>query len=37
MKILMTLITDTEKVNPKVHLEAEKTAEIQGNTEQKEQ
>jgi hypothetical protein len=37
IKIPMTLITETEKINPKVHLESWKTTNSQGNTEQKEQ
>jgi hypothetical protein len=37
IKIPMTFITETEKINPKVHLEAQETANSQGNTEQKEQ
>jgi hypothetical protein len=36
IKIPMTFITKIEK-HPKVHLEAQKTANSQGNTEQKEQ
>jgi hypothetical protein len=37
IKISMTFITETEKIYPKVHLETQKTANSQGNTEQKEQ
>jgi hypothetical protein len=33
----MTLFTETEKINPKVYMEAQKTLNTQGNTEQKEQ
>jgi hypothetical protein len=32
----MTFITKIEKINPKVHLEVQKTTNSQGNTEQKE-
>jgi hypothetical protein len=37
IKIPMTFITEMEKIYPKVHLETEKTANSQGNTEQKKQ
>jgi hypothetical protein len=37
IKIPMAFITEVEKINPKVHLEAQKTMNSQGNTEQKEQ
>jgi hypothetical protein len=37
IKIPMTLITEIEKIYPKVHLETKGTANSQGNTQQKEQ
>jgi hypothetical protein len=37
IKILVTFITEIEKIYPKVHLETKKTMNSQGNTEQKEQ
>jgi hypothetical protein len=37
IKIPMMFITEIEKINPQVHLEAIKTMDSQGNTEQKEQ
>jgi hypothetical protein len=37
IKVPMTFITEIEKVYPKVHLETQKTANSQGNTQQKEQ
>jgi hypothetical protein len=37
IKIPMTFITEIEKSIPKVHLEAQKTANSQGNAEEKEQ
>jgi hypothetical protein len=36
IKIPVTFITETEKINPKVHLETQKVMNTQGNTEQKE-
>jgi hypothetical protein len=35
IKIPITFITETEKINPKVHLEAQKTMNSQGNIEEK--
>jgi hypothetical protein len=35
IKIPMTFITEIEKINPKVHLETQKTINSQGNSEQK--
>jgi hypothetical protein len=37
IKIPKTFITEIEKINRKVHMEARKTTKSQGNTEQKEQ
>jgi hypothetical protein len=37
IKIPMTFITEIGKIYTKVHLETQKTANIQGNSEQKEQ
>jgi hypothetical protein len=37
IKIPMTIITEIEKISPKVHLETQKTVHTQGNTEKKEQ
>jgi hypothetical protein len=37
IKIPMTFITEIKKIYPKFHLEAQKTANSQSNTEQKEQ
>jgi hypothetical protein len=37
IKILMTFITEIENIKPKFHMEAKKTANSQGNSEQKEQ
>jgi hypothetical protein len=37
IKIPVTFVTEIEKMNLKVHLEAQKTTNSQGNTEQKEQ
>jgi hypothetical protein len=37
IKIPMTIIIRIEKINPKAHLEAQKTTNSQGNIEQKEQ
>jgi hypothetical protein len=37
IKIPMAFFTENEKINPKIHLERQKTTNSQGNTEQKEQ